>query len=201
MDTVALGSPKRRKMTLPAGDDSDGGNDEGDEEGGKKFGCAPGFMARLKTHFRSHPMMISAGEFEVLDKTWLLAHFKKSVEYKRNVDNLIYLRHSSGVLIVACMGMLMDRLKRPQKYLAHLVQTYGFKRARFTVESAEQRVDALRVFFESTPHFVQSRAEQESYTGCLKVFYSSKISLFFFLLLISFLCCCLKISSLIPPFV
>jgi len=130
-----------------------------------------GFKQHLIQHFLCYPMRIDLAEFEPLDKEWILFHFKKSVSHRRNADLIVYLRHrTSGYLVVACLSLLMERLKRPQRYLAHLMDR-GFRRAKFAKKSPDLAIPALAPFFASIPDWITSRPEFESFCGSLKVFY------------------------------
>ena len=195
--TKASKEKKQRKLSGDDDDDDDdGGDDDGEDDDGDdgdsprqmgrgnlvwhqvsseravKPSLPPGFRPKLTQHFVNNPISLEASEYETLDKGWILEHFKKSVHHRRNSDLILYVRHKeTGMLIITCLSLLMERLKRPQRYLAHLINK-GFKRVKFAKKSADKEIAPLAPFFGTIPHFVVTRPEYESFCGSLKVFYN-----------------------------
>ena len=86
----------------------------------------------------------------------------------------MYVRHvKTGALVVVCLALLMQRLKRPQKYLRNLLDL-GFKRAKFAKLSEDRGVPGLKMLFDTIPAFVKSRPEYEAFSGCFKVFFNGR---------------------------
>ena len=149
------------------------------KRGGNKPSCAPNFRENLAVFFSTCAFRFPE-EYEILDATWILSNFKKSIAQKNNSAYITYVRHiPTDTLVVACMSLLMDRLKRPQRHLSHLINQHGFSRVKFTKNSPHRDEPALKPFMDAIPSFVKERPEFESFSGHLKVYFCGGFPLLF----------------------
>jgi len=128
------------------------------------------YLSTLSNFFNEVTYSFSTSEYELLDKSFVLGLFKKTINKYSNEDYVIYLRHrKTGMLVVACLCCRMVHLKRPSGCLLKLESEYKFKRLKFSFTNEGDIHPALAQF--RNVFFATTRSEQDTILSYITVCY------------------------------